>query len=83
MLKNEYYMTREDGVELFRSFSDTGMMIRKDGTQELYSEAIDVSGTANTFTETDIPVEDESEPTVEDLLVMLGELGVNTNDDED
>ena len=82
MLINEYYRTREDGVKLYRTFSDSDMMIRKDGTDELYAEAVDVENSGYTYTETDLPVADGEEPTVEDTISMLGELGVDTDDFE-
>ena len=80
MIQTEFYMTREDGVKLYRTCSDAGMMIQKDGTDEMYAEAIDVENSGYTYTETDIPIEDEGGLTVEDTLEMLGELGVNTDD---
>lgn len=54
----EYHKTREDGVVLIRTYSDSGMMIERDGV--LYGEAIDPEGMGRVYTETDIPV-DESE----------------------
>lgn len=83
MLRAEYYKTREDGVDLYRTYSDSDMMIRKDGTEELYIEAIDVEDSGFTYTETDMPVEDDRELTVGDTLEMLSELGVDTNDQEE
>ena len=81
MLKKERYMTREDGVELYRTYSDNGMMIRKDGTDEMYSEAVDVENSGFTYAETEIPIEGESgELTIQDTLTMLSELGVDTDD---
>ena len=81
MIVNEFYMTRSDGVNLYRTYSDQNMMIQKDGTDEVYSEAIDVENSGFTYTETDIPIEGEGgELTVDDTLGMLNELGVNTDD---
>ena len=57
MIIKEYYATREDGVNLFRTYSDEGFKIRKVGTDEIYDEAIDVEGAPFTYEETDIPVE--------------------------
>ena len=64
-----YYMTRSDGVELYRFAvpnTKTGdewdrpqFKIRQDQTDILYSEAIDVENALYTYTETDIPVEAE------------------------
>ena len=59
MLKTEYYKTRADGVVLNRTFSDTGMMIERDGVR--YSEAIDPADLNRTYTETDEPVDTVSE----------------------
>lgn len=82
MLINEFYRTREDGVKLYRTYSDSEMMIRKDATDELYTEAIDVEDSDFTYTETDIPVVDTEEPTLQDAVSLLSELGVNTDDNE-
>lgn len=81
MIKTEFYRTRPDGVNLFRTYSDRNMMVRKDGTEEIYSEAIDVENSGFTYTETDIPIEgDTGELTVGGTLEMLNELGVDTDD---
>ena len=82
MLKFEYDQTREDGKKLYRAYSDIGMMIRKDDTEEVYNEAIDVEDSGFTYTETDIPIENVEELTLSDTLAMLSELGVNMDDDE-
>ena len=41
------------GKEYVRTLSDRGFLIKKDGTDELYSEAIDPAGLGRTYTETD------------------------------
>lgn len=82
MLRYEYDTTRSDGKKLYRAYSDQGMKIRKDGTEEVYNEAVDVEDSGFTYIETDMPIEDREELTVEDTLDMLGELGVNLNDNE-
>lgn len=70
-----------DERKLKRTWSDCHMMIQKDGTDEIYSEAIDVENSGFTYTETDIPIEgDTDELTVDDTLAMLNELGVDVND---
>ena len=55
MIITEYYRTREDGVVLNRTYSDTGMMIERDGVR--YSEAIDPVDLNRQYTETDEPIE--------------------------
>ena len=52
MIVTEYYMTREDGVVLNRTYSDKGVMIERDG--ELYGEAIDPAELGREYTETDM-----------------------------
>ena len=59
MIITEYYMTREDGVVLNRTYSDIGMMIERDG--ERYEEAVDPAELNRTYTETDEPIEKEVE----------------------
>ena len=65
MIVTEFYMTRKDGVNLYRTYSDIQMMIRQDGTGILYDEAIDPENSGRTYTETDIPIEqNEPEPDI-------------------
>ena len=59
MIIKEFYKTREDGVELYRSYSDSNLLIRKVGTEEIYSEAIDISTAPYEYEETDMPIEEE------------------------
>lgn len=56
MIVREFYTTREDGVNLFRTYSDAGfMLIRNDGIE--YDEAIDVEDAPYTYTESTNKVE--------------------------
>ena len=66
MLVKEFYEKREDGVDLYRTYSDENFKIRQIPTNEIYDEAIDVEDSIYTYEETDIPIEDEDEATVED-----------------
>ena len=75
MIVTEYYRTREDGVVLNRTYSDIGMMIERDGAR--YSEAIDPADMNRQYTETDEPIEVETdEASVEDYQNALREMGV-------
>lgn len=47
------------GTDLVRAYSNSKMMIRQDETGNLYSEAIDPVYMNRTYTETDIPIEEE------------------------
>ena len=56
------------GNDLVKTYSGKGMMIRKIGTDELYSEAIDPKKFNREYEETDIPIEqhDEIDEVLED-----------------
>lgn len=50
MIVREFFRTRKDGVNLYRTFSDTGsIIVRNDGTE--YDEAIDIEDAPYTYTE--------------------------------
>ena len=65
MIVREFYTQRKDGVKLYRTYSDAGMMIRQNETGAEYAEAIDVEGASYTYTETEtrIPAEEAAEDT--------------------
>lgn len=58
MIVREHYKTRTDGVELYRTYSDAGYLIRQAETGAEYDEAIDIDGTTYAYTETDKLVTD-------------------------
>ena len=66
-----------EGQNLVKTYSNSGMMIRQDDTGILYAEAIDIEG-LHTYTETDIPIEDDITP--EEALNIL--LGGDTNESD-
>ena len=47
MVVTEFYKTRADGVNLYRTYSDEGKMLIQNGTGIHYSEAIDVEGSGD------------------------------------
>lgn len=61
MIKKEFYKEREDGVKLYRTYSDSNFMIKKVGTEEIYEEAIDVENASYEYEETTELIEGESE----------------------
>ena len=76
MIITEYFMTREDGVVLNRTYSDIGMMIERDGVR--YSEAVDPAELNRQYRETDEPIEVVTEEASEtDYLNALNRLGVS------
>ena len=48
-------ITREDGVLLIKTYSNTNKYIRKVGTDEIYSEAVDIK--PYEYEETDVEIE--------------------------
>ena len=64
MIKTELIMV--DGRQLRRTWSDAGFMIERDGA--VYSEAVDPVEFDRVYTETENPVESESE----DEIVSVG-----------
>ena len=63
-----------------KKYSDKNVYIENERGQQ-YSEAIDLVEYPHTYTETEIPIEgDTDELTVDDTLAMLNELGVDVND---
>ena len=59
MIIKEEYRTREDGVRLYRTYSDIGNYIRQVETNIIYAEAIDVEGALFTYEETEDKIEIE------------------------
>ena len=53
MIVKEFYRTREDGVNLYRTYSDEGFYIKQVETDTEYVEAIDVENVHYTYEETD------------------------------
>ena len=77
MIQKELYMTRSDGVKLYRTYSDSGKGLLQIETGAIYSEAIDVENTAYTYQEVEL-AEDEIDET-EDMRMALSVLGVSVD----
>ena len=59
MLQKQLYTTRKDGVNLYITFSDVGLMIEKKSTskrKELYRTAVDVESANFEYVETTEPI---------------------------
>jgi hypothetical protein len=52
MVKEEFYGIHSSGERLIKRYSDKGEYIRKVGTDEVYSEAIDLEDKPYTYEET-------------------------------
>ena len=73
MIVREFLRTRKDGVNLYKSYSDKGLMIQKVGTDEIYDVAIDVSDAFFVYIETNQPIpkaEPETESSAESETVL-------------
>lgn len=74
MIKTEKYRTREDGVTLYRTFSDTDHKLRKVSDGAIYDEAIGISEDVE-YEEVDEYIEFEGANTYEEVLDKEVELG--------
>lgn len=59
MLIKEFYLTRPDRINLYKTYSGQKVKIRQIQTGNIYDEAIDVEDSPYTYEETDIPIEEE------------------------
>lgn len=57
MIVREFYGTRFDGVNLYKTYSDTNHYIRQKETGVVYSDAVDVEDAPYTYEETDELIE--------------------------
>ena len=57
MIIKEFYKRRSDGVNLYRTYSDSKLMIRQVETGNVYTEAIDVESATYTYEETGMPID--------------------------
>ena len=67
MIKIEHYKTREDGVELYRTYSDTDHLIKKVADGVTYGDAIDISENEE-YEEVGEYIELEGPDTYEEIL---------------
>ena len=59
MVRTDFYRIREDGITLYRTYSDENYKIRQIETGIIYDEAIDVEDSGYTYEETDEKIEEE------------------------
>lgn len=52
MIVKEFYNTLNSGVKLYKTYSDANLYIQKVGTDEIYTEAIDVESSNFEYVET-------------------------------
>lgn len=70
MIITEFYKTRADGVNLYRTYSDAGRtVVREDGA--MFAEAVDVENSGHSYTEGE-PLPDEEITAEEALSIITG-----------
>lgn len=76
MIVTKFFREREDGVVLYRVYSDADMMIRCNEDDSLYEEVISPQNSSFTYIETDIPIErekpDENQDLIQAAKILLG-----------
>ncbi len=69
MIKKEFFKTREDGVKLYRTYSDTDHKIRNKRTSEVYTDASDIDENEE-YEEVEDYIELEGASTYEEVLAV-------------
>ena len=62
MIQEETIGTHPNGQNLIQRRSDKGVMLHKIGTDEYYSDPIDVANAPWSYEESEIPIEEEEAP---------------------
>lgn len=72
----EFYKTRNDGINLYKTYSNEGYKIHKLNTNEIYDEAIDVENAPFEYEETTEKIEEISEVEQKALAydILVGEV---------
>lgn len=71
MIKQDFYGTRPDGVNLYRTYSDDGHRIVQTDTGAIYDEAVDIENSGHVYAESEEMIEDELTDS-EALRMLLG-----------
>lgn len=66
MIIKELFITRVDGVKLFRVYSDEGRRLVQNETGAVYDEAVDVEDAPYTYSESEESVEGFEETVMEE-----------------
>lgn len=66
MIVRTFFRQREDGTNLYRTYSDKNMMIRQIETNTLYDEAVDVENAPYSYEETAIAIDENRKEITEE-----------------
>lgn len=76
MIITDFYLTRDDGVNLYRTYSDQNLRIKCEQTNAIYDEAVNVEGYNYTYIETneqiDKSITNEFEEAAQAVDILLG-----------
>ena len=72
----DFYRTRNDGVNLYKTYSNEGYKIHKLNTEEIYDEAIDIENAPFEYEETTEKIEEltEIEEKAQAYDILTGEV---------
>ena len=73
MIVREFLMTREDGVSLYKTYSDKGFNIKQIETGFVYGEAVDVEGALYTYEELETNIENNDEISADEFMALVEE----------
>lgn len=75
MIKTEFYTTRKDGVNLYRTYSNQHVRIQCEQNGAVYDEAINVENNNYTYIETTEPIDDPEDPehALQAVHILLGQ----------
>lgn len=71
MIVRTFFRQREDGTNLYRTYSDKNVMIRQIETDTLYDEAVDVENAPYSYEETAIAISEEGEKLRDEVSARL------------
>ncbi len=78
MIITEFFMTRQDGVNLYRTYSDQNLRLQCEQTGQIFDEVVNVEGHSYTYIETneqiDPPMVSEN-GALEAVQILLGQWG--------
>ena len=74
MIIKEFYKKRSDGINLYRTYSDSNLMIKQIETGNVYTEAIDIENATYTYEETDMSIDADE---ITDMRLSAVERSIN------
>ena len=77
MIITEFFMTRQDGVNLYKTYSDQNLRLQCEQTNEVFDEVINVEGHQYTYIETNETIElftteENLDEAIQAIHILLG-----------